>query len=491
MRMSFAYRFLPGSLLMLFALVGCAAVPRSLRLSPAPASASTPRMTMSKAELQDLLEQYVDTFEATIQQATDQLITLQPDSRTRRLALLWQMRLIPLADDAIAQGDALRGLLDVWTLCVRMQVYFTSGDGRALFGSNQALAQQAAERCVRDIEHVAETVLPSADVAPARTAVAALAAKYPLRGEFSGGAVRTAVQHPDKGDDVLQSVLSLPLAPFRAFEGVDRGAAAIQEFTAVAARMTNVVQGLPNQARLQSELLLMEAEELDTVRSARTSFEQLAAAAQQLAARADSLPDELRCELTVLLDEFDSRQTNLQTTLRTAGDVARTVSDTLTQVQRTAQTVDQTAGSTAIAGQAWTGTFQSLTDMVASFRGPPTASSPSAAPSPAPQPADTSAAEHPFDINDYTRTAEALDHAAVQLQKLTADVRDAANTRELSGAIGALDQHVRELVELSQGRAQGLADHVAWRAGQLIVLSFVLVVLYRLAIVRFVRKPAT
>jgi hypothetical protein len=489
--------------------------------------ASVAATNVSKEELHDVLDQFADTFEAAIRQASDQITARNPDRRTRRLVLMWQMQLIPMLRDAVNQDDAIRGFLDAWTLCVRMRQFLTEGDGRDLFGAAQPIAAAAAERCEADIEHIAATYLPRERVTATRDAIIELAGKFPLRGEFSGAAVRTAVQQADKENAVLQSVLNLPMAPFRAFEGIDRGAVAIQGFTQVAARMTDVVQGLPQDLRLQSELLAMQMEDLESVQSAMTSFRQLSESSARLAAVAERLPEELRRELAQAMEDLDARQGNLQKTLGEAQAASENVRHALERATETARAIDQTAVNTARAGEAWTGTFRSITEMVESFRSPDgqtpappgdgaapgSASAPAESPGAPPPsgsrqatgvapaapastaaagpPEDSASGSRPFDILDYAQTADSLDRAALQMQKLTGNIRDLAGSAELTGAVQQLDGHVRELIQLTHGRAAELADRITWRAVQLALLIFALAVAYRFIAGRAPRsKPA-
>ncbi|HMQ15167.1 MAG TPA: hypothetical protein PKC49_04260 [Phycisphaerae bacterium] len=447
---------------------------------------------LSKEELGELLQQFEDAFEATIREAAERITTRQPDRRTRRLALLWQMRLFPLARDALNQQDAVHSLLDAWALCVRLRDFFEQGDGRELFGEQQAIAQGAARRSLLDVERIAALVLTPQGVERARPAIEDLAHQYPLRGEFSGSVVRSAIQRPEKNADVIASILTAPIAPFRAFEGIDRGAAAIQGFTAVAARMTDTVNDLPESVRLQTELLLMELEELETVEATRRSFQKVADSSSRLAAAAETLPDELRKQLTLAADELEHRQAALGETLRQAQDVASRVREALERAESAAVAVRETAGQAAAAGDSWAGAARAVSELVASFRGgeapsPPPGREPSGPSSPtSTSPAgalrvDASAGAdacvdtgaRPFDVQDYTAAAQALDRAALQIQDLARDIRELTASPELAKSLDDTEARARPLVDSSHASATALVDHLAWRGAQLIGLLFV------------------
>jgi hypothetical protein len=106
----------------------------------------------------------------------------------------------------------------------------TTGDGRNLFGPSQPIAVAAAETLEADAYAIGARFLTSAQLRDVRREVARLAERYPIQGtQFSLVRARQAVQEaPSQG--ALYSVITLPLAPFRALQGVDTGAAAIRDF---------------------------------------------------------------------------------------------------------------------------------------------------------------------------------------------------------------------------------------------------------------------
>ncbi len=488
----------------LVSLAGCALPPRAASRAPFPDA----RTQLSKEELGELLQQFEDTYEATIREAAERIVTLQPDRRTRHLALLWQMRLIPMARDTLNQDDAVYSLLDGWALCVRQRDFFERGDGRELFGANQALAQEAARRSLGDIERIAALILTPESLNRTRPAIEDLALQFPLRGEFSGSVVRTAVQKPARNADVLASVLRAPLAPFRAMEGIDRGAAAIQGFTAVAAHLTDTVNDLPETIRLQTNLLLMDIDELESVQTAQASLAELAHSSARLSTVAECLPADLRRELSLAAEDLEQRQASFQETLRETREVIACTNEALARVQTAAASVEQTATHATAAGDAWAGTVRAITEMVASFRPPD--DQPAAESSPADRirsgndyppvvahggPAPSPGTEQPrFDVNDYTQAADALDRAALQIRELTREIRQLAGSSELATSLTQTETRARGIVELSHTSALAAIDHLAWRGAQLIGLLFAALLGYT-ALTRFlgarVRPPTS
>jgi hypothetical protein len=428
--------------------------------------AATPAgQQVTQEELREKLEQFEDLFEAVVRRAGDELVQADNTRRTKRLTLIWQMRLLPMAQDAVSQENPLGGLLDVWSLCVRMRLYFTEGDGKALFGPHQQLAVQAARDCEKEIEKIAATILTSQMLAEARKRVTVVASEHPLRGEFSGAAVQASLQ-TSQDDPVLQNILAIPLTPFRWLGGVDKSAQAIKGFTVVAARLTDVVQGLAADARLQTQLLLLETEDLDTVKSTVASLERVSKSSERLVATTEKLPAELGRELKGVLDNVDAKQAGLQ----------KTVTETKELVER----LDPAGKSVAGAGDAWAGTAKAIEEMVASFRRPAPGSP--GAPGPTTRPAVVKETP-PYDINDYRRTAEALTQTAKEMQVLIAELRGLTES----------DAVAKRLEEMSKSFDSVLSestDRATWRAIQVALIILGLAIAYRVVAVRYIRPRA-
>lgn len=459
----------------------------SLMRGPADRNAATSGISIETLRM--WLEQAQDGFEVNIRRATDELLNGQPSRRTQRLCLLWKMQIIPVARAALDQPDARRGMLDFWALCVRMEQYLTIGEGRELFGDQQAVAIAAAKQCTEDIESIVREVVPRDQYAQADADVDALAARFPIRGEFRTEIVRIASEKPNDLTFGLKQVLEMTLAPFDALKGVDRTAAAIREFTAVAARLTDVMRTLPEDTRMQTQLLALDLEQIETLQLAAKSMQSASESAARLAETAETLPQALRGELDAALAALEEKQGEIQKTL------AETRA-TLKQLDESAKSVQATAESTAKAGDAWTGTVQAFQEMVASMRGPQNGASPQAntlheATSQAAAVGGDVAVSPPresrsFDINDYTKTAEALDAAARQLRELTREVRDLSGSKELAQTFRALNDRVDLFVGSTRSTAESTVDHLAWRAVQLVLFFFALAIIYRVVATRVI-----
>jgi hypothetical protein len=472
---------------LLFSIGGCA---QPQLFQPRATSApSTQQSKMSKEELHDALDDFKDVFDSTVKQAAAKIDGTTPDSATRKNTLLWQVRMIDACFTICKQEDDLKVFLDLWTMCIRMNQYFQTGDGRDLFREQQDVAVAAAQKLQDEIERIGKSFMSEEQLAKARKDAEAFAAANPIRAGFNGAVIRTtATSTPAGVPNAFNTILGIPLTPFRAIEGVDRGAEAIRGFTKVADRFTDDFEALPESIRWQLMLLLIDLEENKMISSALASFEQFSRSSAQLAQTADKLPEELRRQASGLIEEVDSKQGNIQTTL--------------TQAEKTANAIERTGQSVADAGWAWAATAKTIGQTIDSIRygrdaapAAATAAPPAPAPvkvappaAPADQSADDSSAAAYLD--DYRRTAETLTATATELRLFTEEARKLIESPQLTEQIRDVDSRMVGAVNLTAQQAQGLTDHIAWRSTQLILLIFVLAFVYRALSRRLFKRAA-
>lgn len=426
------------------------------------------KITLTQEELRDKLDQYQDLFETLVRRACDEILARDNSRRFKRLTLYWQMRILPMSRNALDQDNPVGSLLDLATLCIRQRQYLERGEGAALFGPHQEVAVQAAAAAVEEIERIAAIVFPPKRLEEARSQMTALAEEYPLRGEFSGSVVR--VSEARREDSMVQSFLSIPMAPFRWLGGVDHTAQAIKGFTVVAARLTEVVDGLAADARLHAQLLLLEAEDLEAIRSSVDSVARLAESSERLARVAETLPENVRRELGIAFEDLESKQAEARMTIR--------------ETRELAERIDSAAQSLASAADA-------IGAMVAGFRsGTPGVNegTPVAGLRSAPgggiegdggDVRSKPAGESGFAIQDYTRMGESVEAAAKELRGLAGEIDTVARSEGLRARLDELDARLNILLADTETRAAAATDHAVWRLLQLALVVFVLAVVYR------------
>lgn len=407
---------------LLVALAGCASLP--LRL---PFTGGFER-GLSREELADELNAYASRFAGTVSTAGEEIAARSDEPLIRRRTLLWKLRMTPAIQEAAFVPDPRAGYVRALAVTVMMRRYLETGDGRNLFGAEQPIATAAAELLVNDAFAIGARFLTGAELDAVRREVDHLADRFPIVGtQFSLARARQAGDAV-RASNVLGEVMSLPLAPFRALQGVDSGAAAVRDFNQTARRFSTIVASLPEELRGEMLLLLFDAEELRAIRDGLAAFEQTAAGVERASLAMERLPEELRATLD---EEVRALLAGSEGPL---GEAARA----LAEAREAAEPLRATAAELREASALWR-----------EILGPH-------------DPASRDPDARPFDVREWEAAARAIGTSAVDLRGLAAELRG-----------------------LSSGA--GL-DRLFGRAVALLVVFFALLLAYRVAVARLARS---
>jgi len=230
-----------------------------------------------------------------------------------------------------------------------------------------------------------------------------LAAKYPIVGrDFSLQRVvdaRAKLVHSES----LMGVLTFPLAPFKALEGVDSGAEAIRDFNVTARQFSLIVAQLPDQLRTQMELLLYDVEDRQTVIETVAAMQAMADSAERASKSIEGLPADIQKSLA------DS-----QGALQEANKALLTAKEVMVPL-------GQVTDNLKLAGDAW---------------GPILAKDPNAPPS------------RPFDIEEWKNAAAQVGTSANELRALATEINTMTGGMQLEAAVDHATWRAAQLVAL-------------------------------------------
>jgi methyl-accepting chemotaxis protein len=261
---------------------------------------------------------------------------------------------------------------------------------------------------------------------------------------------------------LFEEVINLPLAPFKAMTGVDRTASAIYGLRDSTDHITDVVEELPESARWQLLLLLMEMEETKVVKTFLESMSKFSNSSVRFADTAEKLPKQLRQELSILIKEIDNKQANLQTTLEKTEKASIAIEKTLGQAEKVAVSFKTTAESVNQAAAAWekAAIATDSVSVLAEFKQFRT-------------PRKDATKKSPFKISDYRDTAESVGKTVNEMKDLTAEIRKLIESEQLS--------------EYSS-MPLTITNLMVWRLSQFVFLIFILALVYRIVTVRYLKN---
>lgn len=406
--------------LILLALSGCASLPWPFSRADGMQSGFT------QQDLAGELGAYASRFAAGVGNAASDVQAASRIRAVRRRALVWRLTMPPLVDEVAFDDSPQFAYYACLLIATAQRRYLVEGDGRDLFAEQQPIAVETAKLLVDDVLAIGERFLTRSQLRDLQAKAEDFAARYPIQGrDFSVQRIPRALVRAESTQSIGW-LLTLPLAPFQALQGVDSGADAIHDFNRTAQQFTQIVRSLPERLRNEIELLLYDVEDRDTIIELLASVDRVATSAETASGAVDRLPEDLR---KALLES--------QGTVDAVGRVVE-------QANAVAAPLADTAASIEGASAQWLAILGPRRD----------------------EPPDPSA--RPFDVRDWQQTAASVGTAAAELRGLAAELQT------LSGASSSLDRAI---------------DRAFWRGAALILLFFVALLGYRVLAARLTRAP--
>jgi hypothetical protein len=377
--------------------------------------------SMTEEELRSEIGGFATRFSAIVGSAAEDISNATDQRVMRRRTLLWRMRMIPAVQAAAFSDPAQESYLRALGLAIAQRLYLTEGDGRTLFGAQQSIAVDAAKLLEQDALRIGAQFLSPQSQQKVNAEIEALVRTNPIVGrDFSLQRVQSASLRVASSPSLL-SVLTLPLAPFRAFDGVDSHAEAIRDFTATANVFLRIVAQMPAQIRAETELLLYDVEDRDTIIQSVAAIATMAASAQRVSESIERLPADLQ---KTLADSHGAIQEANQALL-----TARDIMIPLTQVSENVK----------LAGDSWAALF--------------------------PKRRDDEPPGRPFDVQEWQSMAVQIGTSAGELRALAVEINTLTGGTKLEAAVDHAAWRGAQLVALFFGLLVGYRL-LAWRLGR-------------------------
>jgi hypothetical protein len=396
---------------------------------------------VSAEELSTQITAFVNTFTQVVERTALEIEQQHPgDVDLRRQSLRWRIRGTQEMQTLLGEPDARRALADLWVWLIQAHNYQQTDPGKKVYGESLEQIEQATGELIKGVEKIAATVIAPEEMDATRKALKAYAAQNPMTNLTLTSPVGALGKRRASGS-ALGSIVDIPLAPFHAFEGVSEGAASIREFAIIANRFAAIVQGMPQQVAWQTEFILLELNQAPAFASALESMDRASKAAAELTKTAAALPTELGKETRATIDELADRQGDLVAMLESAKTVATQMQATATSLTEALHAVDKTSN---VINRVF-------------IEGDPNA--------PPPSPDDPPT--RPFNITEYTATADAVTRMAAELQK----------------TVNSVDALLKDAGKQGSGLEQLTAATVSqlkWSLIQVVGVAFVAALIYRL-----------
>lgn len=388
--------------------------------------------SVTEIELRRELIGFASRFDSVVNDATTRIRFATSEPEYRKAALLWEMQVVPLVQEAAFVPNVKEAFVAVGTVTLMLREFLIEGDGKDVFGPYQSIAVEAATELEQEYWRIGALFLSETQLAKLRGDIEQYMVGRTITGrDFTVTSVRRRVRHARESGR-FDWIVDIPMSPFRALQGVGSGAAAIHEFNETARQFSRIVEGLPEQLRLQTQLLLYDIESRESLQAALRAFQSLTESARELA----QVDDRLAASIDALLDDTEGALGQLNSALRTADGMLEPLRLTAEQV--------------SLAGASWGAVFA--------------------------RDAERDPDARPFDVREWEATARGIGAAAIELQALAAELGALGESRALEASLGGLGKAVSG----AEAGGRRVVDHAAWRGLQLLVVSFLLLLTYRL-----------
>lgn len=362
------------------------------------------------------------------------------DPAMRERSLRMKIRAGTFVDNLVLIEDPRRAFVYCWLFTEERLYHVTQGEGRGALGPFQeetitSLRETRATLIAIGYEHFGQEIIDEAadDMALlAQRQVLQTAQIFADRMPFGPTLQETARNNGD-----LRALLDIPFSPVGAMQGVSGTPVAIKAMSQMAGEIGRVIQNLPERVRWQTELLLYEAESLETVQSLRADADRLSGSADRLSRTAEALPGQMRQALA----DAEEAQPELR---KTAAEV-RATAETM---DRLAQSTNQAAQSINVLLEQWQALSEKTRDNA--------------------KPRDPDA---PAAVEQWTELTKKIAEASSELRGLVSELeRPLAEAQQISA----------DSIDRATDNTHDLINAAAWRAAGVVVLAFVLAVVYRL-----------
>jgi hypothetical protein len=387
---------------------------------------------LSEQELREQIADFASHFHLLVSQAADLIHDASSDPGVRKRTLLWKIQLIPLVQQASLDSPPQEAFVSMLTLTVMMRQYLTEGGGRDAFGDQQGIATETARELEAELLRIGTRFLGSEEMTRVRGEVESFVASRPIVGrQFTMQSVRRTLASVET-TGTFQRVVSVPLSPFRALEGVGDSATEIRHFNATARDFVQAVERLPEQVRWQVELLLYDVEDRESFAAVLTSLDNVSQSAQRTSEAAARLPGDVRS----LLQDASATLERLETVIAQARELAGPLEATSDHIEQ--------------ASLAWTSILQR-------------------------EPGAPQEERRPFDIREWQATVREIGDSAERLERLLQALRETSD----AGIVSRAFEPLTLALERSDATIRSWIDLATWRIAQLMLAALVVGLGYR------------
>lgn len=270
-------------------LPGCASPPARGILESEPEVAA-----LSSRQLGLFVTDYANMFADTVKRSAGQIEARATTLSARRAALQWKIKAVPAVYTVASHEDPLFGLADLWVLAIQQRALFSRDDMADVFGADQSIAVGAARLLEQRIEAVARRTVKSPEAFS----------------ELERFVRNFAAQHPIADLSFVRDSIAILYVDFvQEQTNLRQELAAVKDYAQTALTLALIgLNHVPEIARWQAELTLLDAETYPVIDRTLKSVDALGAVAIDLKLVAASLPADIDAQREAILRDIERQR---------------------------------------------------------------------------------------------------------------------------------------------------------------------------------------
>lgn len=237
--------------------------------------------------------------------------------------------------------DPRQQFLATWLTVVQFRQQLQRNAETPLFGDQHGAAVELAQRMEAAVLEAGRRCVSAERITAASDDIEAMASLRPSL-LTNPGAAGQIVAPQNRSD--LAAILAIPLAPVEGLRGVGDTPAAIDRFTKQAGAIGSVVRDLPQEARWNAELLMLEAENSGAFAQGLEAIKRLEKVVEETRQVAATMPANVGDQVDRSLKSAARLQPGIDATLRLATGVAQNADAALARAERLTTASNELAG---------------------------------------------------------------------------------------------------------------------------------------------------
>ena len=362
--------------------------------------------------------------------------------------------------------DPRKTFLNVWSLIKRYREYITEGDGKALFGNQQKKVIDTVDALQFHIEQIAEKHLTGKQLKRVQKDLQNYVKNYPIKGYYQDA--------PEVAKTGFADVLQIPLAPFRAVNAINEGTASIEDISKTVARFTDIAEDLPDEIRWQLQVLAVQLQQNDILKTNTESFQKLAQTSEQLVKIVDKYPDKISekvkkaakdlektiNQLNDISKQIDASMSKLQTSSENFQKLGVSINESTEKVVSSLKQVEQSSQALTKAAEAVSTAMKDIQSFSEYLDKNADKS-------------EDAKKKDPF-LVQVEKASSALEKSAAEVSTTLQKIIDLSDKKPFSNEINSIDQKAKDTLVITREESQSLVDYIFQKSLILIGLIFIL-----------------